>query len=196
MNCSSVGIVLRQTRPVYKKISLLDKKYGRIECIGNLLYQSVGTVVTYTIYTKNNHLFVQDMECLYMPLSLGKADVLFLHHIFEVIFYFAPIGSCVKGVFDLLAFLYTIEHMLISIRFKKFFLFKLLTLLGVVPEIEGLRSVYIYQLQSISIDIFDETILDKEGEKKLDKWLWGCIWQHPYVNEFKTVHFLEQNRAT
>ena len=85
--------------------------------------------------------------------------------------------------------------MLISMRFKKFFLFKLLTLLGVAPELESLRPWCISQLGTIAIDTFDENAVDRESEKKLDKWLWYCVVQHPYANEFKTVHFLEKNRT-
>jgi hypothetical protein len=43
------------------------------------------------------------------------------------------------------------------------------------------------QLNKMTIAVSDE--------KELDRWLWCCVWQHPYVNEFKTVHFLAENRA-
>ena len=147
------------------------------------------------MHRNRGYFFLRDVQIIYMPLALGGSDVLFLHHIFEIMYYFAPIGSCVQGVFDLLAFLYSIEHMLMSRRFKKFFLFKLLMLLGVTPEIESIYLSSLYQLQHIAIDTFDDAIVDDSDEKKLDKWLWCCIWQHPYVNEFKTVHFLAKNRT-
>ena len=194
LDFSSVGIVLRKSSSSRNKIALIDKQYGRIECIVNALDKSVGTLLSYTMSNRRDSFFLRDIDSLHTPLSLGSSDLLFLHHIFELIYYFAPVGSCVGGVFDLLAFLYTIEHMLISMRFKKFFLFKLLTLLGVAPEIESLRSLCIAQLKTIAVDRFDETMIDKEAEKKLDKWLWCCVLQHPYANEFKTVHFLEKNR--
>jgi hypothetical protein len=191
-----MGIILRRSVKTSNKVSLIDKHSGRIECIVSFFEKPVGSVITYTIDNKRSNFFLQDIECLYVPLSLGRSDLLFLHHIFEIIYYFAPVGSCVQGVFDLLAFLYTIEHMLISMKFKKFFLFKLLRFLGIAPEMEDMHVLNINQLHRIAIDQFNDMVIDEEDEKKLDKWLWCCIWQHPYVNEFKTVHFLEKNRTT
>ena len=118
--------------------------------------------------------------------------MLFLHHILELLYYFAPVGSCVDGIFDLLAFLYTIEHMLIGKKFKKFFLLKLLNSLGVVPEVDAIRFFVISQLSIVPIDQFSDNLINEDSEKKLNKWLWHCVWQHPYSNEFKTIHFLEK----
>ncbi len=195
VNGSSVGIVLRHFSHIHNKIALLDKQHGRIECIVNKLDKPAGSLLGYTTSVKRGSFFLNECAILYVPLDLARADLLFLHHILELIYYFAPVGSCVQGVFDLIAFLYTIEHMLISVRFKKFFLFKLLTLLGVAPELDSVQIVCVRELHTMTIDMFDDAGMNKDNEKKLDKWLWSCIWQHPYVSEFKTVHFLEKNRA-
>ena len=84
--------------------------------------------------------------------------------------------------------------MLISMKFKKFFIFKLLMCLGVTPEFEEI-PLSLNQLQNININMFVISLMTEECEKQLDKWLWCSLWQHPYINEFKTVHFLEENRA-
>ena len=194
MDLNSVGIVLKRLSNSYNKVALLDKQYGRIECIVHTLDKPVGTLLSYSLLKGQGNLFVKNLQLLYIPLSLGSSDVLFLHHILEIIYYFAPIGSCVHGIFDLLAFLYTIEHMLISMKFKKFFIFKLLMCLGVTPEFEEI-PLSLNQLQNININMFVISLMTEECEKQLDKWLWCSLWQHPYINEFKTVHFLEENRA-
>ncbi len=194
MDFGSVGIVLKRLSFSGNKIALLDKKYGRIECITPGCNSAVGSLLEYTIVSKNA-LFLKNIQFLYAPLSLGGSDLLFLHHIIELIYYFAPEGSQVSGVFDLLAFLYTIEHMLISMKFKKFFLLKLLILLGATPDIETISSLDVPLLHAMTLYNFDESMMNTQEEKKIDVWLWSCIIQHPCIDTFKTIHFLEKNRV-
>src|SRR5882724_2260088 len=172
---NSVGIVLRRMVGSRHKISLLDRQYGRIECIIGSPDVCVGSLISYTVHDQRGIFFLRDMQGVYTPLSLGSSDLLFLHHILELLYYFAPIGSCVSGIFDLLAFLYTVEHMLISKVFKKFFLLKLLSLLGVVPELDSMRSSTISQLVMVDMDSFSDDLVDEACEKKLDRWLWHCV---------------------
>ena len=54
-------------------------------------------------------------------------------------------------------------------------------------EIDNLSRIYMDKLYTEQINNLTE--------KKLDTWLWSCIYQHPYVNEFKTAHFLDENRT-
>ena len=196
MHCPSAGIILRRTLGSRYKIALLDKQHGRMEAISHSSTLMVGSLITYTLSEQQRgNYFLQDSQLLYVPLSLGRADLLFFHHVLELIYYFAAVGSCVSGVFDLLAFLYTTEHMLMSVQFKKFFLLKLLTLMGATPELASVRTPGMDRLSVMATNQFDAIVIDTVTEKELDRWLWSCIWQHPYVNEFKTVHFLEQNRT-
>ena len=67
--------------------------------------------------------------------------------------------------------------------------------MGSIPEISGARSTVITQLNVLDINQLDAMTISVSDEKELDRWLWCCVWQHPYVNEFKTVHFLAENRA-
>jgi hypothetical protein len=191
----SAGIVLKRMFSSRYKVALLDKQHGRIEPITYVSQMTVGSLITYTLSEQRGNYFLAESQLLYIPLSLAKVDILFLHHVLELIYYFAPVGSSVSGVFDLLAFLYMAEHMLMSVQFKKFFLLKLLTLLGATPEMESMHSSFISQMSAMAITQFDTMVIDVVAEKELDKWLWCCIWQHPYSKEFKTVHFLKKNRA-
>ena len=196
MHCPSAGIILRRLLPSRYKIALLDKQYGRMEVISHSSALMVGSLITYTLSEQQRgNYFLNDSQLAYIPLSLGRADVLFFHHVLELIYYFAPVGSCASGVFDLLAFLYTTEHMLMSVQFKKIFLLKLLTLMGATPELDSVRTSGINRLSIMATHQFNVIVIDTVVEKELDRWLWSCIWQHPYVNEFKTVHFLEKNRT-
>jgi hypothetical protein len=191
----SVGIILRNNSASNNKVIILDKIQGKIECITTMPSLSVGSLITYNIRQKQATHFISDSALIYIPLSLAQADILFFHHVLELVYYFIQIGDCAKEVFDLLAFLYSASIVTMTQQAKKFFLLKLLTSLGSVPEHNEIRTKVITYLNTMDIKQLNEIIIDTTSEKELDRWLWCCVWQHPYVNEFKTVHFLAKNRA-
>lgn len=195
MFLGSVGIILKKNRSSHHKLIILDKIQGKIECITTTPELCTGALITYNIRQQRLTHFISDCSLLYIPLSLAQTDMLFFHHVLELIYYFTQIGSCSKEVFNLLAFLYSTEHTLMTTQFKKFFLLKLLTSMGSIPELCEARTEFITRLNSINIKQLSTMIIDNTHEKELDRWLWSCIWEHPYVKEFKTVHFLAENRA-
>ncbi len=195
MLLGSVGIILRKSGSSPFKAVILDKIHGKIECIATTPSLSTGSLITYNIRQQHLTHFISDTALLYIPLSLAQTDMLFFHHVLELIYYFTHVGNCSKEIFDLLAFLYSTEHMGMTAQSKKFFLLKLLTSMGSMPDINEIRTERITQLNNLDIQALSEVIIDTPHEKELDRWLWYCIWQHPYVNEFKTVHFLAENRA-
>lgn len=195
MFLDSVGIILRKSSSSNNKIVILDKIQGKIECITNTPSFSTGSLITYNIGQQRSIPFINDSTLIYMPLSLAQIDILFFHHVLELIYYFSPMGSCAKEVFDLLAFLYATSLNTITNQFKKLFLLKLLTSMGSIPEHNETRTPSITQLNSMNIRQLHAITINATHEKELDRWLWYCVWQHPYVNEFKTVHFLSRNRT-
>lgn len=195
MFLDSVGIILRKNELSPNKIIVLDKIQGKIECISSAHSLSVGALITYNIKKQGTMHFISNSTLIYIPLSLAQADMLFFHHVLELIYYFTQIGNCCQEVFDLLAFLYSTEHTDMTIQSKKFFLLKLLTSMGSTPEISQIRSISTAQMSALDIQQCDTMTISVSDEKELDRWLWCCVWQHPYVNQFKTVHFLAQNRA-
>ena len=195
MFLGSVGIILRKSGTSPFKMVILDKVQGKIECIGTTASLSTGALITYNIRQQQSMHFISDTTLLYIPLSLAQTDMLFFHHVLELVYYFTHVGGCAKEIFDLLAFLYSTEHMGMTTQTKKFFLLKLLTSMGSMPDINEIRTDGVTELNSLDIHALNEIIIDTKHEKELDRWLWCCIWQHPYVNEFRTVHFLAENRA-
>lgn len=195
MFLGSVGIILKKNGTSPFKMVILDKVRGKIECITKTPSLSIGALITYNIREQQATYFISDSALVYIPLSLAQTDMLFFHHVLELIYFFTHVGSCSQGIFDLLAFLYSTEHMGMTTQAKKLFLLKLLTSMGSAPEINEIRTERIIKLNTLDITQLNEMIIDTIHEKELDRWLWCCIWQHPYVNEFKTVHFLAENRA-
>lgn len=195
MFLDAIGIILKKNQPYHHKMVILDKIQGKIECISTLPAFSVGTLITYNLCSEKATYFINHCTLVYSPLTLAQTDILFFHHILEIIYYYTPIGSDVTTIFDLLAFLYTTETTKITTIFKKMFLLKLFMYMGVVPENNNYHTDSISSLSTITNEQLININLNSFNEKELDKWLWSCVWQHPYVNEFKTVHFLAENRA-
>jgi hypothetical protein len=191
----SVGFILKKSHSSRHKIVVLDKVQGKIECVTTTPSLSIGTLITYNIRQQRATYFISDSTLLYTPLSLARTDILFFHHVLELIYYFTHIGNCAAEVFDLLAFLYSTEHVAMTKQCKKIFLLKLLTCMGSVPEFNDAHTAVITQLNAIKNGQLSNTIINAADEKIVDRWLWCCVWQHPYVNEFKTVHFLAENRT-
>lgn len=195
MFLDSVGIILRKNELLPHKIVLLDKIQGKIECINKNAILPVGALITYNIKKQGLTSFITDSTLIYVPLELAGQDLLFLHHVLELVHYFTAIGNCSAQLFDLFAVLYSGEYTALTIQGKKFFLFKMLNSIGNIPEINNYTTKMVSNLNSIAIDRLNTIMLSISDEKALDRWLWCCIWQHPYVNEFKTIHFLSENRA-
>jgi hypothetical protein len=191
----SVGIILRKNSLLRNKVIILDKIQGKIECIASTSSLSIGSLITYNLHQQQSTYFIKDNTLIYVPLSLAQTDILFFHHVLELVYYFTHVGSCSKEVFDLLAFLYSTAITKMTLQSKKLFLLKLLTSMGSIPEHNETRTKIITHLTTMNIKQLNQIAIDTTLEKELDRWLWCCIWQHPYVNEFKTVHFLAENRT-
>jgi hypothetical protein len=192
----SVGIILKKSRTSPFKMVILDKVHGKIECIATTPSLSAGALITYNMREQQSNRFISDITLLYIPLSLAQIDMLFFHHVLELIDYFTQIGNCSAEIFNLMAFLYSAEHTTMTTQTKKLFLLKLLTSMGSIPEVNEIRTECVTKLNTLDIQQLSQMIIDTIHEKELDRWLWCCVWQHPYVNEFKTVHFLAENRTS
>ncbi len=195
MFLDAIGIILKKNQPYHHKMVILDKIQGKIECINTLSSFSVGTLITYNMRHEGTTCFINNCTLVYSPLSLAQTDILFFHHVLELIYYYTQIGNSINIIFDLLAFLYTIDPTTITTQFKKIFLSKLLLSIDIIQENNNFYTNTIAYISNNSIEQLiriDQNIID---EKELDRWLWSCVWQHPYVNEFKTVHFLAENRV-
>ena len=193
MKNGHIGIVLR----IYtgkNKIALLDAIKGRID--GGVFSSSVcvGAVLRYQIAGRHDRHLLDAIEIEDIPFALARSDLLFLHHVLEICYYFIPIGSCVAGVFELLQFLYTVDYSSCGMQCKKLFLLKLLVAIGFYPELPQWQEQGIQQLLALPIDIVAHEPIDLAIEKMIDDWLSACIAQHPRIEQFNTVHFLTKNR--
>jgi len=189
-----MGFILKRYRTKSNRVSMLDKQLGRIEGIVVSDIAHVGFLLQYRAQPCASGFFLTNIQIVHVPLLLARIDLLFLHHIFELCYYFAPVGSSVLGVFDLLVFLYAIEQEWGNRLLKKIFLFRLLTTLGMYEECDSICKVCFHYLITTPIDKLNSELIDLNCKKELNQWLRFCVSQHPAINKFKTVHFLNENR--
>lgn len=154
----------------------------------------IGSLIEYTYEQKQSTLFASWYSIIDVPFLIAKNDILFLHHIFEIIYFFSPIGSCTQGIFALMQLLYLKELSLINPMAKKIFLCKLFFTLGLLEEHHVPDIIKLYKIINMPIDIPDNNSLDLAREEEIDQWLYRCISDHPAMHHFKTAHFLRIHR--
>lgn len=189
-----IGIVLNHQFPLRHTITLLDKESGRIDVVMRNGEVSAGMLLQYDLVSRMGRSFIEDIDILAVPTELIHTDFLFLHHVLELCFYFLPPSSCSDGIFDLLLRLYDQPMPYTALISKKFFLFKLLTIIGVYPELSPDLERLVIPLHVLSIDSAAHQSLDLECEQLLDHWLQRCVADHQKILQFKTIQFLTQNR--
>lgn len=189
------GIILKSYQPQKCKISLLDADIGKIMAVPNRDNLGNGACISYYLVPQTNIFFMRDIEIIDMPLALGKDDILFVHHILELCYYFIPSNNSISDIFKLLVLLYQSRHVFENTFIKKVFLFQLFAALGLYPEKQTFQQSTFVYLASTSIDRLFAQSIDVGIEKELDIWLLQCISSHPCIENFKTINFLHDNRC-
>lgn len=190
----NIGIVLKTYMPSQCKISLLDKTLGKISGIPTRTDISNGICIAYFTQKNKSVYFIQNIEIIDMPFALAQQDILFLHHVLELCYYFVPVGSRIPRLSEALIALYTHENIFRTTRTKKVFLFQLFTIIGMYPEESAFQTPFFHKMALTSIDTLEDQALDLINEQQLDAWLLRCIAAHPCASNFKTKSFLYENR--
>ena len=182
----SNGIVLKNISQK-DTVILLDENKGKVSffvkrnfCVGSLVYY---------LEDQKNNLRFQKIELVGLPIRILKEHLLFFHHVFEICYYFAPYCLPANDIYKLILRLYSDLQFFETTFNKKLFVGRLLYLLGVCPEDD---FMYV-NLFSKPIDIIMKQDVNLTYERKLSKLLLRCIQMHPSINNFKTVHFLNEN---
>lgn len=183
------GIVLKQISQ--HKIAILNDTVGRIDAIA-IKPPHLGSLISYTVQrTKGTLHFLDHCSIINLPFFLGRNDILFWHHVLELCYYFMPVGSHTSELFELLSFLYTVEKgSLWGVRAKKVYLFKLLSMISIQPEVPRLPAFKVHQLIATIPEEMHQVVLDEQSEKIVDEWIRVCVAQHPAIEQFNTMHFL------
>lgn len=186
------GIVLRHSG---SRIALLSKKRGRVDV---LLFPrkgpsklSAGVVISYDQQKalQRGLPIIQNSALEYIPMVWARYDILFLHCLLEVCYFFIPVGSGGRSIFVLLEEIYRNFQAFETVKSKKIVLCKLLAHLGVHPDQEQFQ-ICAQILLDIPVDNREVTDLQLTVEDLVDNWIVWCVNSHPQGKWFKAVPFL------
>ncbi len=191
----NIGIVLKSYQPQKCKLAILDRDSGKIMAVPNRTDISHGALIMYFKREQEHLTFIHSIDIIDMPFALAHEDIVFVHHVLELCYYFIPMSSHAPQIFIALLRFYEYPIVLTTPIMKKIFVVQLFFLLGVYPESPWAKSASINQLISTSIDIWAAQSIDLKIEKELDEWLMHCIKTHPQAAYFRTINFLLMNKA-
>lgn len=189
------AIVLRSFLPSRHKVSLFDASAGRIEAVIRSKSAAFmqGALITYERQIWRDTTVLQEVSLQKLPQAWVCEDLLFLHHILEMIHYFSPEQSHARPVFDFLAFLYEekLDPNQDPLLVKKLFVAKLFALLGVYPEgVERTRLRSLFYMLACGEKEQLQQMSDEQLHVALRTWIWGCVQTHPHAEKFMTLSFL------
>lgn len=188
------GIVLKVPH-TGRLLSLIDEQEGRID-VGMVRDRtfSPGAMLRYCLIRKPvNRLVIDSCKIQEMPLALARQDIEFLHHVLELCYYFVPVGSCTNGIFELLSALYSPECALWSDASKKFFVFRLMRVIGYYSSHSEDHNLKVLLTRPVAEIIMDEQV--KYCEAVVTQWLQRCLIEHPAIKQFRTLSFLTRGLA-
>ena len=187
------GILLRTGSPYRKKILLFDYELGMIECVNTYGHNRLvhGAFLYYARTPWHNLYRLHDIELIALPEKWVSDDLLFLHHIIELSTYFLTIQNNAASLFNFFMNFYKPCNEKNLELFKKFFICRFFSLLGVYPENSEDYDPLFFRLISGPIDsMLDASRDDVLTHKKVNEWLQGCMRVHPHADHLKTVNFL------
>ncbi len=186
------GIVLKHFAPKKNTCALLDKTLGRITAIVMHDALSAGTVLNYELRQKQQWYILDNVEIIDMPLGLARHDMLFLHYILEMCYHFTIQDSGPNKLYGLLMFVYKYRQFDSDQKIR--ILCVLLAFLDLYSEDATLSSSYLHALAQKPLEQVIAIEIDASIEKNISRWLYQCIRVHTPMQQFKTIHFLDEIR--
>ena len=169
------GIILKTLFPKKMKMIVLDQQLGKIEGVPPSDRYTTGGLISYYAQARGQVYFLHTIELLDMPLALAKDDILFFHHVLEIVYFTTPFSSSVPEIYGLVQQLisaYTGPH---TEEFKTVFLFKLLVALGMHPEESRFHDANYYLLARESIDTIMNKSIHLNIKQALHEWVRACV---------------------
>ncbi|MEX0672162.1 MAG: hypothetical protein WD068_02290 [Candidatus Babeliales bacterium] len=198
MSSKRAAVVLHQY--VSGHLALLDQQEGRLDVrprASRKRYEQLfrGAHISYMPVMQQGAVHAYDIDILDMPFALAQEDILFFHHVLELVYTFFPVGAWCTDIFALMNILYRGSELLKTSPAKSFFLLRLFDLLGFHPERQKFQGAAFHALVAIPIDMLLQEGIDLQAHEYIHAWLNDCIKSHPMIHSLKTVHFLETVRT-
>lgn len=190
MQVDGRAFILKQYAPKRNVIAVLDRTLGHVVASTYATPMSVGTLIGYRLRQQARCATIEQIEILHVPFELAQYNILFLHHMLEICYYFIPEGSTAPRVYDLL--LYVVTEPPICARRQKNILFLLFSLLGMYPDDVVICRDYAQALHHESFQTILSMHIDSSIEPHMSSWLYRCVMMHACARNFKTLHYLHE----
>ena len=167
------GIVLKNFAPKKQKFLILDRDLGPIEAACPPAIESKlcrGAVVSYDLIAQKHISLLGSVDILDIPFAWAREDILFLHHLLELLCYFLPARQEARPLFELMTQLYQAPVMPKKLH-KKLVIARCFLLLGVCNPVPDQYPDF------------------EHRESELDAWLLACIAEHPQAGYLQTLKF-------
>jgi hypothetical protein len=128
-----------------------------------------------------------------MPLQWGKNDLMFMHHVLELCYYFVPLNSTCDQLFEMLSLLPLWEDSPWSASLKKIFIAKLLMIFALYPQTAFVTTGFFRRLLYCDPRTMLTLDIDDNDMTYMDQWIRQTISEHPLVPQFKTAIFLTES---
>ncbi len=200
-----VAYVIKRFFPHRQKIGLLTYSLGRINVTvirqDECMRLWPGMLVTCNIAQtglswSSNRIIIHSV-----PIPQSHPNILWLHHILELCYYFLPLENPCGEIFFYLQQCYNFIHQnnicdpLAQDILKKLCVIKFLSLIGFYAQEEVCQYITLFQeLSDLFIDFTNEQKVDFLKQRLLlcktttmNEWILNCLKSHPMFNNFKTI---------
>ncbi len=202
-----VAYVLKRFFPHRQKVALLTCSHGRINVV--LKQHDLcarlwpGMVLTGTLNHDGNFWVASQVAIQYAPIHQSHGNLIWLHHLLELCYYFLPLENPAADVFFflekcccLICQSSMVDDELQSIV-KKVCVIKFLSLIGSYKREDIQEYLALFQeLSELFVDFTNEQKVDFLTRRlalvklgAMDEWILSCLKSHPMFHLFKTVSF-------
>jgi len=193
------GIILQSQVWQNPRMTIFDRQAGKV-CVRmtekpHRCNWSTGSILQYTLRKKARIHDLENAVLCEQPLVACYDDILFVHHVLEILWAFLPDDDPHPDVYDWYIQLYQPDYRAMTYAQKIAWLCALFFKLGIYPPPTGSLYTFSYLVSLISRGQLSNVSDKSEGAlEHLVVWLRQCLETHPAEYRFKTNHFLHKAR--
>ncbi len=202
-----VAYVLKRFFPLRQKVALLTSSLGRVNVVlkQNDLCARLwpGMVVSCNLSREGSFWLASHVVIHSVPMHQSHNDMVWLHHMLELCYYFLPLESpaadaffCLEKSCCLICHSSIVDDKLQMIV-KKLCVIKFLSLIGFYRQEDIQEYLALFQeLSDLFIDFTNEQKVNFLKQRlvvlkinSMDEWILNCLKSHPMFRVFKTTAF-------
>ncbi len=190
------GVVIKKFSHADNYFQVFDKTLGAIGIYCYAKTPHEGTMMQYQMSKNSRGYRIKQYDIITYPPITSPQQLLFLHHVLEICYFFIPVNSSCTRIFPLLDALYTCPFQYAHKKNQLLYILKLIVTIGIhdqytTPSLPLDYSTILYTPldQLIHLELSYNDLLE------IHHWLYFCFKRHPYVKYFKTIIFFSETMS-